>query len=58
MVFVTQLIAQFLNNSLQPMKGFNEKILPVILATLEAEIKRIADPGQPRQKARPYVKNI
>jgi hypothetical protein len=31
--------------------------MPVFLATLEAEIKRIMVFSQPRQKARPYLKN-
>jgi hypothetical protein len=31
--------------------------MPIILATCEAEIRRIANQGQPGQKARPCLKN-
>jgi hypothetical protein len=31
--------------------------MAIILVTQEAEIRKIADGGQPRQKARPHVKN-
>jgi hypothetical protein len=32
--------------------------MPDILATQEAEVRRIAVQGQPGQKAKPYIKNI
>jgi hypothetical protein len=33
-------------------------LTPIILATWEAEIRRISDEGQPEQKMRPYLKNF